>query len=321
MSKRIWITWEDQRRNRELSRAFDADLIELKEIDRIPFKIKKYCLGLVKTVLCLLQKRPSIVFCQNPSIILSFFLVVLKYITGFKVIVDAHNAGLLPAEGRSSMLMLISKLIQRQADLVLVTNNYLKKHVMNSGGKAFVLQDKIPLIKQRSPIPLAGKINFLFICSYAEDEPYEIVFEAAASLPDDIKIYVTGNFKNKINITNLPKQVHLTGFIPAKEFETMLYSVDGTIDLTKRENCLVCGAYESVAVGKPMILSNTIALKEYFKFGAIYTNHTPEAIHNAILNFISKKETLKKEVQDLKLACQQDWSKRKFKLENHLSNL
>ena len=58
------------------------------------------------------------------------------------------------------------------------------------------------------------------------------------------------------------------------EYVSMLYSVDATIDLTNRENCLVCGAYESVAAGKPMILSKTQALMEYFNKGAVYVEHT-----------------------------------------------
>jgi hypothetical protein len=49
----------------------------------------------------------------------------------------------------------------------------------------------------------------------------------------------------------------------------MMRSVDATIVLSERENCLLCGAYETVASEKPMILSNKEALRNYFDKGAI----------------------------------------------------
>lgn len=314
--KAIWITWENQRRNRELSGAFGIKLFELAEIDDIRNLFKKYIFGIIKTLLILVKERPKLVFCQNPSLILSLFLVLLKHLVKIKLCVDAHNAGLFPNECRSISLGLVSRLIQRNADLTIVTNEALKRHVERNGGSAFVLPDRIPDIPVIRPRKLKGKHNILFICSYADDEPYGIVFDAAKNINPCIYIHVTGNYnKRGIQPSDLPDNVILTGYLSEEKYIKMLNSVDATIDLTTRENCLVCGAYESVAVQKPMILSNTRALREYFNMGAVYTENTVCGMVNAILKIIEKREMLIEEVKELRSLREQEWEIRKKELE------
>ena len=140
----LWITWENQRRNRELSAALNIPLFEFAEIDEIKNYLLKYIIGFVKTFRLLIVKRTRVVCCQNPSVILCFLLIILKIFFDIRVVIDSHNAGLFPLEGRSKALNLISRFIQRFADLTIVTNRILKKHVEINGGRAFVLQDKIP---------------------------------------------------------------------------------------------------------------------------------------------------------------------------------
>lgn len=322
MNRRIWITWENQRRNRELSRALNARLFELREIDQIRNPMEKYIQGLLKTTRILLRERPSLVFCQNPSLILSAFLVSIKGVAGFNVCVDAHNAGLFPKEGQSALLGALSRYIQKRADLTIVTNEQLQLHVENNGGNAFILQDKIPAIPTRSPRKLGEGFTLLFICSYGEDEPYEKVFEAARTLDPGVHVYVTGNYrKRNINPVSMPGNVTLMGYVSEDEYVDMLNSVDATIDLTARDDCLVCGAYETVAVGKPQILSDTRALRSYFHKGAIYTSHSAQSIGNAIHNLIANHQQLREGTKELKDQLQEDWEQKRLTLESYLSEL
>jgi glycosyltransferase involved in cell wall biosynthesis len=320
--KTIWITWENQRRNREISQALGIRLFELAEIDRIANVIWKYSFGLSKTIGILFREKPDIVICQNPSLILSLFLVLIKVLVDSKVIVDAHNAGLFPREGRSCVLGVISRFVQNRADLTIVTNTTLKKHVEENGGRGFVLQDKIPSILETRRRGLKGKKNILFICSYADDEPYEIVFEAARKIDPSVCIYVTGNYrKREIDPAKLPPNVVLTGYIPEHEYQEMLCSVDATIDLTKRDDCLVCGAYESVAVEKPMILSKTKALQEYFSMGAVYVEHTVSCMATAISQVVEQNKKLASEVRSLKFLRESQWDVRRKDFETLLNSL
>lgn len=319
MAESVWITWENQRRNRELSEALGVRLFEFAEIDEIRNVLVKYAKGAAKTLRVLFRERPTLIYCQNPSIVLAFLIVLAKPFNKAFVCVDAHNVGLFPREGRSAVLSAVARFIQRRADLTLVTNEALRRHVEGNGGRAFVLPDRIPRIETGESLRLEGTTNILFICSYAADEPYEIVFQAAEKIDPGVFIYVTGNYRKRgIRPEDLPGNVVLTGFLPEEEYCRMLGSVDGTIDLTTRRNCLVCGAYESVAVGKPMILSDTAALREYFSMGAVYTRHTAEAMAQAIEDHVARRGELSDEVRRLKDLREAEWEARRRELQERL---
>lgn len=320
VKKTIWISWENQRRNREVSAALNIQLFEFDEIDKLDNYLIKYILGIAKTISIFVKIKPRIIICQNPSIVLSFLSIIFKYTTGIKVVIDSHNSGIFPKNGRYKILNFLSRFIQRNADLTIVSNKNLKKHVENNGGKGFVLQDKIPDICRSEINALNGIENLLFICSFGDDEPYQLVIEAARRLKKDIFIYITGNYKKKIiNIELVPHNVVFTGYLPECEYVKMLNSVDGTIDLTNRENCLVCGGYESTAAGKPMVLSKTRALMEYFNKGAVYVDHNIDSIAHGIKEVIRRKNELSEQITELKKIRTADWQVRKTELENILS--
>ena len=293
----IWITWESQRRNREIARALAMPLYEWSHVDRLRPRIFKYVVGIAKTLRLLLRERPRLVICQNPSIVLSAGLVAVKLMCGLHVFVDAHNVGLFPAGGRSRLLMLVSRWVQRHADMTIVTNDGLKAKVEATGGRSFVLPDPIPAAPETSIQRLKGSTNVLLICTYADDEPYEVVFEAFRALGPETVLYVTGN-PEKLGgrKLRLPENVILTGFLPEEDYWSALRAVDVAIDLTTRDDCLVCGAYEAAAVGTPMVLSDTAALRAFFDRGAIFSAHSPEALSAAVREATSRGEQLRRDL-------------------------
>ncbi|MGZ8515797.1 MAG: hypothetical protein ACXWWD_00540 [Chitinophagaceae bacterium] len=319
--KAAWITWENQRRNRELSKSLGIPLFELSEIDSISNPLRKYVTGIIKTLKILLEERPELVICQNPSLILALFLVICKRFINIRLFVDSHNAGIYPKEGKSFLLNRLARFIQRHADLTIVTNHVLKEHVERNGGKSFVFPDKIPDLPQIKVHPLKGKYNFLFICTFAIDEPYNEVFEAARRVGPEICIYVSGNFKKKgITTWNLPENLTLLGFIPEEEYIGMIRSVDATIVLSERENCLLCGAYETVASEKPMILSNKEALRNYFDKGAIYSENISEDIAKSMYILLGKMEFLSEQIKQLKEYRLAEWEIMKNELKDLILN-
>ena len=322
LRRKIWITWEDQRRNRELAKSVGARLYELKDIDQISNRLVKYFFGIIKTFRILFNNKPNIVFAQNPSIVLSFLLVFLKKIFKYTLVVDAHNAGIYPAEGESKLLMSVSRYIQRKADMVLITNGELSQEVLKNHGTPHILPDKFPTILGNDTYDLSSDyFNVIFICTYAIDEPYVEVIQSGNYINENIRIYITGNYK-KVGISSeeLPSNVILTGYLSLEDFESLLVSCDGVIDLTERESCLVCGAYEAVSAEKPMILSDTKALREYFYKGAVYSKHDPKSLANSI-NYLERNHTsLKEEVKSLKTEREVYWQTQLEQLIKKLSH-
>jgi len=314
----IWITWENQRRNKGISRALGWKFYEIISYKSAAYR---YLLSSIETVLVIQKEKPQIVAAQNPSMVLAILVILLRNILGYKVIIDAHNSGIFPLEGRSQLLMFFSKLLQRHADLTLVTNERLKSVVESNRGKAFVLPDKIPDIPAVGVFPLEGNINIAYICTFSEDEPYKEAIKVSGMLPEDVLIYFTGKYEGKIDIDSIPSNAKLLGFVPEQEYWSLLSSVDFVMDLTTREGCLVCGAYEGIALSKPLILSDTEALKSYFNMGCIYVAPRADSIAYGIRKAIAKHNDLLSDIERLKVSLRTDWNNKLFHLNKVINSL
>jgi glycosyltransferase involved in cell wall biosynthesis len=139
-----------------------------------------------------------------------------------------------------------------------------------------------------------------FISSFEIDEPVYEVFRASEILgPDGFHFYVTGRYqKRKIVPENFP-YITFLGFVPEVDFYKHLFCSEIVVDLTERDNCLVCGAYEALEANKPLVLSRKKALEEYFTGGTIFTENRATEIAAAIRLAYTEKLKL--------IASSQQW--------------
>jgi glycosyltransferase involved in cell wall biosynthesis len=306
MLKGIWVTWEVQRRNNGLSAGLGVKLYTI--VSSKP-RLLRYLESIIKTLQVIHSERPDVVFAQNPSTVLALFLVLIKPLCLKQLILDAHNTGIYLLEKRYRLLNRISAFIQKKADLTLVTCAGLQKEIERNGGRARVICDRIPQIEN----PRRFKINhggwkLAFVCSFAFDEPYDAVFACARQLPDDVTIFVTGRYRGKVNPTQIPANVKLVGFLPEEDFWGLLQECHLVLDLTTQDDCLVCGAYEGIAAGKPLILSDTAATKALFRTGCVYVKPTVESIRDGILKSMAYYGDNLKEIRVLKDALEKEWT-------------
>lgn len=319
MSKRIWVTWERQRRNRTLSESLDAKLFEV-VVDGGP--LRRYLGCLATTLRIFLREKPSLIFVQNPSLILAAFAVAYGKLRRLPVVVDAHYAGIRPLDGKKAWANRLAGLIMRFADLTIVTNQGDHRYVGERGGRPFVVPDPMPHLKRAGTVRLRGRNNVLFVCTWANDEPYDHVISAARLLPDDTHVYITGNPKGKQRrFEPMPANVVLTGYVTEEEYVAMLASCDVVVDLTTRDDCLVCGAYEAVAMGKAMVLSGTAALRDYFAGGGLYTDNSVADLAAKITEAIEKKAALMVAARELHEKRREEWLLTKQRLESLLADL
>jgi glycosyltransferase involved in cell wall biosynthesis len=319
--KKIWIAWEKHRRTTELATAFDvAKLFQLEVEASRPIR---YLSLLYRTLRIILRERPDLIIVQNPSIVLSVFMVTLGKLLVPHVVIDAHNAGIIPFPSKYNSLLPLYGMIQKWADLTIVTNEGLAKVVHANGGRPFVLEDRIPQFNGVERIALKGKHNLVFVCTFEEDEPYEEVIRAARFIDPSIHLYVTGKYQkaSPTIIAQAPDNVAFTGFLSDQEYANLLYSCDAIIDLTLLEDCLVCGAYEAVALGKPLVLTNTPALRSYFYHGAVYTENTAEKIAQAIRSVVENKKVLQEEIAILRSQLKSAWEEKRQDLLRILEQL
>lgn len=307
--KILWIAWEKQRRSTTLAHELVADLYQI-ESD-MP-RLIRYIILSIKTFNKIYKGEYDFIFVQKPSIILAFLIVAIKkcLLKSTKVIIDAHTPFLKLKGIINFIFNLLERIIYNCADLVIITNNELKKIYEQQFPKAsfFILPDKIPVFGNKEKLKLSNKINILLVNTYAEDEPYIEVIKAMNRLRH-VNLYVTGDIKNitKEALQIKTENVILTGYLSNQEYVSMLHSVDIVMDLTDIENNMVCGAYEGVAADKPLILSKKKVLVEYFNEGVIHTQNDAENITKSIQIAIKNIELFSKAINNLKKKRSREW--------------
>lgn len=299
----LWISWERHRRSRELADAFDARLVEIVSSRSRPWK---YLALLATTIRVLLRARPSTVFVQCPSVVLGTLTGLLRPLLGYRLILDLHNECVQPYNYEGRIYRQVLRAMRRSADVLIVSNEALRPTVDGEGPIVCVLPDRLPSLPRTigplRPAPLA-----VFVCTYAPDEPYREVIEAARLLPG-IDLYVTGSYIRAKGLpADLPANVTLCGFLPETDYLALLNRADVLVDLTSMENCLVCGAYEAVALEKPLVTSDTRALRAYFRRGTVFAGHTPEALAAAIRAALDTQDVLREEMRCLRRELDHSW--------------
>jgi glycosyltransferase involved in cell wall biosynthesis len=260
--------------------------------------------------------------------VLALFAICLKSLYKYRLVVDRHtnfdNFHLLKEEARQYLFgslilrwvrylfILISNFTLRQAELTIVTNRPLKALVEKKGGRAIVLPDKLPAIRM-SHERYKRRTNIVTcISTFALDEPFQEVIQAATQLDPHIELYFTGNHKKlPIHILeSAPSNIFFTGYLPDSDYFKLLRRSDIILVLTKNENCLLCGAYEAVALQRPLITSDTFALREYFYTGVEYVSAEPSSISKAINRIYKNYDTYLMNIKRLNGEIQLLWEKR-----------
>jgi len=307
-NKILWIAWEKQLRSTTLANELGADLYQLESQRPRLLRYLELC---IKTINIVVKGKYEYIFVQNPSIILSLLIVALKKFVGNPyVVVDSHTLYLNLKGIKKACFNFIKHIVFSGANLVIVTNTALMQIYRKQfeGGTYYVLPDRIPIFSSAKKIELSKKNNILFICTFSVDEPYHDVFKAMDDLSDST-LYVSGN-KDKIPKhiqDSVSENVILTGFLAENRFISLLHSVDIIMVLSTADNCMLCGAYEAVSAGKPLILSDKKVLVDYFNQGVVHTKNSVEDITKNIKLAIQNKETLEQGIRNLKVIRMTEW--------------
>ena len=246
----------------------------------------------------------------SPSIVLAYLLLILRAVFRYRLVIDAHYGGIVALSG-SALLQRALDFCNCRADLVIVTNEEHRKRVESMGGRALVCEDPLPDIEEHTATVSEESKDVLVICSFDVDEPYAEIFQAAKLLNQDGYVFwISGNFRKAgIKPSDWPC-VRFMGYVPESEFYGRLARSQVIVDLTKLENCLVCGAYEAMALEKPLVTSNTVALRRYFTGGTVFVDHKPEAVAEGVRLAYERRGDLRLQIADWKRQAAHDNAKR-----------
>jgi hypothetical protein len=295
MKKTIFISWEKHQRTRTICARFGIPLFEIIEKKT---GLLKYLSLIPHTFRLIHHERPDVLIVQNPSIVLATVALLLRPFFSYQLVVDAHNEGVRPFIHNNTIFKTITNFNLKNANCTIVTNGKLFSYVSSLGGKAIIFPDLLPEKSNhltKDPEFDNGRYVVTFICTYAPDEPYQEVFSAAAMLKEKIVLNVTGKIPASLDRSTLSSNIKLLGFIPEDVYWDTLVSSHVIVDLTTMQNCLVCGAYEALAISKPLILSDDIVNTELFPM-ALLTKNTSDAIEKVISHTLDNLDAISSQV-------------------------
>lgn len=316
------ITWEEHRRTRGLSTGLNMALFELSFRGG---RLSRYLNLALKTYETLKRARPRVLLVQNPSLVLTLWAWILRPLFGYKLIVDAHNEAVRPFIHSRWPIPALARFLLSKADLTIVTNNRLAALVERAGGRAFVLPDPLPDLPLAAPAPaqpLGSCMEIMVVCTYAPDEPIGAIFDAAAALGHEFCFHVTGN-SSKLSSemrAKVPSNVHLTGFLPEADYWLLMQKCHVVLDLTLMPDCLVCGAYEALAMCRPMILSDNSATRELFGDVSVLSVGTSEDILRAVREMRVRYDDLRLATAQHNVVFRENWSRAAYRLSEALGS-
>jgi hypothetical protein len=316
-NKTAFVAWKITKRTKVLAGHLGADLITYRtHFSNAILRIIHYKLLSFSTIVKLCLKKYKTIYVQIPSIQEAITVYLFGKIFRTKIVFDTHSGIFFPKTLHQRIYLRLYCSMARHIKLNLVHNQSLLKHKCLLHSPTTILEDKLsyqPVMQTESkPIQIG------VICSWAKDEPILETISAIKMLPE-YNFFITGNFKKFIKqMTQLPKNTNLTGYLSDKEYDDLLKKMDIIVVLTKRPDTVLCGAYEAVSLCKPLILSDTETLRTNFYKGVIHTQNNGESIKQAITNAIANMNKLQKEIIELRKEKEADWQKQFAVVENIL---
>jgi peptidoglycan/LPS O-acetylase OafA/YrhL/glycosyltransferase involved in cell wall biosynthesis len=271
-----------------------------------------------RSVRLFLRQRPKTVLVQNPSLVSTLLVALLRPFFGYRIIMDAHGDAVIPYVHDWKLVRAITFALLRLCDLTIVTNAALAKKVASHGGTPFVLFDNLPQVPRVSRRDLGAGRHVMFVSTFAPDEPHAALFEAAQTeaLRESTTFHVTGKPRPErlAQLPPKPENVRFTGYLVEHDYWQLMHSCDLVVDLTTMPDCLVCGAYEAIAAGKALILSDNLPSRELFGSAALYTDNSAASLTKLLIQGFSEQVSLEKAAQTQAQTLARPWNERAKRL-------
>jgi hypothetical protein len=270
----------------------------------------RYAVQACQTWQILCRDRPDVVFVQNPPIFSALVAAFYARRYGARYVIDSHSGAFLATRWRS--FLALHRVLSCGALTTIVHNRSLAEIVKQWGCRYCVLGFIPGDYPSGEHFPLDGQFNVALISSFLQDEPIDVVFEAARRIPD-VRFYVTGD-SNRLTPhlrKEKPDNCCLTGYLPTERYVGLLRGADAVMALTTQDHTVLMGGFEAVSLAAPLIVSDWPVLRECFSLGTVHIPNTVEGICDGVRQAQTEHAKLKRDILLLREQLQAEWE-RKF---------
>lgn len=316
MQKRVFVTWCGHgSRAKSLAYYLDAKnyFVQTFSTKSKFLALFKYLGNAFETWHILKREKPDIIFVANPPVFAVLVIWIYRLFHSCVYVVDTHS-GAFTAKRWSKFLWLY-RFLSKRAFLNVLHNKPMEEKVAEWGARTSDLGDIFYLVPTNKTYPFRRGFNVVFVCVYSGDEPLEEVIETARKMPS-INFYITGPLKRapKNIVEGALENVIFTDFLPDEEYNALLRGCDIVISLTKNDYTMQNGAYEAIALGRPVITSNWPVLRRIYHKGAICIDNSAESLIGAIKTIQKDYDRYVQEINELRSEFQLSWEEKYSKL-------
>jgi glycosyltransferase involved in cell wall biosynthesis len=260
-----------------------------------------------RTWLFLNRERPALVVVQSPpvfaALVVAFWCLLSRsYGCQAAYVIDCHSGSFYSRRWR--WLQPLQCWLSRRALVTLVASEDALEIVRKRwGARSIFLVDGLPSLSPAlGNVGAQGQARVAVISSFDYDEPLSEIFAAARLLPD-VTFYLSGDVQRipPEILKQKPANAVLTGFLAENYYSGLLNNVHGLIVLTTEPHVLNCGAYEALAMTKPVVVSDWPEMRGCFTRGFIYVNNTARAIAEGVKKMLDERESLTEEIMMMRL--------------------
>jgi glycosyltransferase involved in cell wall biosynthesis len=269
----LFISWSVQHgRSRDLAAALGAEavFVGIRRRRRRWLSPLRYVASAAVTTRLLVARRPSAIFVMTPPVPLAVLALTYGRLARVPVALDAHTgAALAMRTGRPRRSL---RVLGRLATVTIVTNSQLADPLDARGVTTAILHDPPVLVAEPSvdAANAPGDFSVVAPLSWAPDEPIDQILDAARRLPH-VRFVATGRAPAAVRErADLPPNLELAGFLDDAAFGDLMSGAGVVLALTTRDATMQRAGYEAMAMGRPVIASDTRVLREFFGDAALY---------------------------------------------------
>jgi glycosyltransferase involved in cell wall biosynthesis len=269
----------------------------------------RYSLSALKTWSVLREQRPDVALVSNPPVFAVLAVWLYSLASGGQFISDNHSAAF--NLKRWQAFLWLFRFLACQAVMNLCHNEPLAGTVSGWGAPALALGDIPYHLESGREFLVRPGFNLVFPCTFAEDEPVEVVIEAARQLPQ-AAFYITGDYQGTSPDLpqRVPPNVILTGFLPRPDYVALLRACHSVIALTTRDLTVQNAVYEAIELGKPAITSAWPVLQSTYPLGTLHVDNTPASLAKAVLELQANYPRYQEEMKRLRESFHAAWNER-----------
>ncbi len=290
-SKRtLFISWTPHSRPRDLAPRLGADYVVPASFVKSWWWPARYGIQSIASVGAILRRRPAVVLFTNPPFLAGLACLVGARLVDAECWADCHSGAYNDprwtrfASANGAVIRRCHGVVFHNKSLAAEQNDMTRHSVVLS---IYAMTDRAAVadaIERPRPLVVAA-------CSYAFDEPVELILATAERLPQ-IDFALTGNAPAVLR-QKAPGNVQFTGWLSEPAYHDVIVGASAVICLTTREATMQNGIIEALEHRRPVITSNTRTLRDWAQAvpGVLTVEHDPEALTVAIRTIVDNRHS------------------------------